>query len=62
MGIQSIDITIGYDGMADFPQYPINLPETPLAKTGPVSLTAIATLEDATGTTGESSMPSMVAR
>ena len=50
LGIQSIDITINYDGMADFPQYPINLPETPLPKTGPVSLTAMGTMVDNTGT------------
>lgn len=53
LGIQSVDITINYDGFADFPQYPINLPEAPLPKTGPVSLTAMATVDDNTGTTGE---------
>ena len=53
LAIQSIDITINYDGFADFPQYPISLPEAPLPKTGPVSLTAMATMDDNTGTTGE---------
>ncbi len=49
LGIQTIDITINYDGMADFPQYPINLPEAPLPKLGPVSLTAMGTMVDNTG-------------
>jgi hypothetical protein len=53
LGIQTIDITIAYDGMADFPQYPINVLEAPLPKSGPVSLTGMATAEDNTGTTGE---------